>query len=150
MTPLLHAVMAAALTSNGVADPPPMPLAERFDVFGLEVCLGSLDDAERCDLHLFAPQASPASTPTRAAEPAPQATLARHETRGVPAIPSTTGASGKTVAAPGRSQGTTPRQAELEPLEISLLGRTVCLGHVTGDASCDVNVFPRRREEAAG
>lgn len=153
MTSLLHAVMVAALASNGAADPPPMPLAERFDVFGLQVCLGKLDDAERCDVHLFAPQASsesakPASKPvmtrTASATPSTTATSSTTAMSSTTATPSTS----TTAATPSGEHRAAPKK--IEPFELSLLGRTVCLGHVTGDASCDVTLFPRPREEATG
>ena len=120
MTTLLQAVMAATLAGNGVADPPPEPLAARVDVLGLQVCLGALDDGKPCDVRLLAPRASsPAAMQSGGTKPASTSTTAQP-------------------------------QPKLEPFEISLLGHTVCMGHVTGDPACDLTLFPSKRAEAVG
>lgn len=129
MTTLLQAVMAATLASTGVADPPPKPLAQRLDLFGLQVCLGAVDDGQACDLRLLAPPASPASAPANAS-----------------------GDRGTTLARQDRASPTTPSTppSKAEPLRISLLGRTVCLTPPTGNASCDVTLFPSGAQEVEG
>lgn len=146
MTTLLQAVMAATLASNGVADPPPTPLAERFEVLGVEVCVGAIDDGRPCDLRLLAPKASTPASPRSAAsgEGTPQAAAAQASTPTPAPTAQTTQATTTTTAhhdraAPAGSAG-------LQPFEISLLGRTVCLGHPSGAAGCDVTLFPTRAE----
>lgn len=125
MTTLLHAVMAATLASSGVADPPPNPLAQRLDLFGLQVCLGAVDDGKACDLRWLAPPASPA--PAKA-----------------------DGERSTTLARQDRARATAPSTPKAEPLRISLLGRTVCLTPPAGDAACDVTLLPIRAQEVQG